>query len=425
MPRPSASSRWGSDPVTAWAAIVAVAAVWLALKLVSVWAWVVAPGEYGDTYYYFLGAEQAFAQGTGIRGVFTEYPTPAGLLLLGPYALGYDDFESYRTFTIVLTTTADAAFTLVLGRRTGPVGVLAWLAVTTVVGQVALLRLDLLPAVAAGAAVLLALDGRARAASVLVAVGTGLKVWPVVLAPLTLLADRGRRWLALGWFAGTGVLLVAFSLVVGGWERLVSPLGYQGDRGLQIESVPATVPMHAWASEEGYRVWYSTFRAFEVEGPVVQTWLAVGRAASVVALVGCLALLAWWVWRGCSRSALAYLALTFIGAFVATSRALSPQYLLWLAAPAVALLAFVWSDAAADARDRVLAVVTFLAVVALCVLTTAVYPVFYGGLTGVNEYTPRALALLTARNVGLLVFLGWTAVVGVLVSTNRRSTTAE
>ena len=63
------------------------------------------------------------------------------------------------------TSLADAAFAILLGRRLGPVPVLGWMVLTTVLGQVALLRFDMLPAVAAGAAVLLAAQGAGRAAS--------------------------------------------------------------------------------------------------------------------------------------------------------------------------------------------------------------------------------------------------------------------
>lgn len=401
---------WGADPTTAALAVTAVAVAWLALKMVSIWAWVILPGEYGDTYYYFLTAEAAFRDGTGIRTAFTEYPTPAGLLLLAPYALGYDDHTSYRNIVIVATSLADAAFAILLGRRLGPVPVLGWMVLTTVLGQVALLRFDMLPAVAAGAAVLLAAQGAGRAASVLVGVGTGLKLWPIVLTPLAVLADRGRRWLAPAWFAATGVALVAWSLIVGGWERLWSPLDYQRDRGLQIEAVPATVPMLEWAREPGYRVWYSTFHAFEVEGPTVGRWLGFAQGATWVAVAGCVLLLAVW-WRGgARREALGWLALTFIGAFVVSSRALSPQYLLWLAAPVAAILGLEWRVEPAGRGARVAGTVSYLVVVVLCLLTTAIYPVYYGGLTGVGDETPRALALLTLRNLGLLGLLGATAV---------------
>ncbi|MDO5535870.1 MAG: glycosyltransferase family 87 protein, partial [Propionibacteriaceae bacterium] len=328
---------WGPDAGSAAALVVTLAVVWLVAKLVAIWGWVLVPGEYGDTYYYFLTAQETVASGGGVADALREYPTPAGLLLLWPYLGGADDHDSYRAAILAMTSVADAAFAALLGRRTGPVGVLAWVALTSALGQVALLRFDMLPAVVAGAAVLLAMQGRRTMASVLVGVGTGLKLWPIVLAPLVL---TGRRWprplIAL---AGTGVGLVALSLATGGWDRLLSPLSYQGDRGLQIESVFATWPMHAWANDEAYTVWYSTFHAYEVTGPAVAAWLQVAQVASLLGVLGCVALLVWWFWRGADPAALGWLALVLVGTFVITSRALSPQYLLWLAAPTAVLVA--------------------------------------------------------------------------------------
>ncbi len=52
---------------------------------------------------------------------------------------------------------------------------------------------------------------------------------------------------------------------------------------------------------------------------------------------------------------------------------------------------------------------TWVAAVVLCVLTTAVYPVHYDALLTVGDDTPRAIALQTARNAALVAFVGWTA----------------
>lgn len=413
---------WGPDAATATALVAAVAAVWLVCKALAAWAWVLVPGEYGDTYYYLLAAQRAAGEG-GIVAALREYPTPAGLLLLAPYELGATHHDSYRLAVMGITTLADAAFAILLGRRTGPGGVLAWVALTAAMGQLALLRFDMLPAVVAGAAVLLALQGARTAAAVLIALGTGLKLWPIVLAPLVLARPAAGSSCAL-WrlnrtplaaFATTGVVLVVVSLATGGWQRLVSPLAYQRDRGLQIESVPATLPMMTWADDAAYRVWYSPFSAYEVTGPSVATWLGVAQVATVLAALGCVALLAWWWVRGASPAALGWVALTCVGAFMVTSRALSPQYLLWLAAPAAALVGWAWADAAGEPPGRpaapplVPALVTFTAVLVLAALTTAVYPVHYGGITGRGDGTERVVALLALRNVGLLAFVAWCA----------------
>lgn len=398
----SRASLWGRDAPSAVATGIAVAITWFALKMVALWGWVLLPGEYGNTYYYFLTAQEQAS-----RAPFPEYPTPTGFLLALPYALGAHDYESYRMVIIVATTVTDGLFTLILGRRTGPVGVFGWMVLTTVLGQVALLRFDMLPAVAAAVALLLAVEGRSRIAAVVVAVGTGLKIWPVILAPLVILGAK-RRWQAVAWFAGTGAVLVAWSLLVGGWARLLAPLSYQSERGLQIESVAATLPMREWATEPGSTVWYSSFHAYEVVGPHTDAWLYLAGVASWFALVGCVALTAYWYLRGRPLSALVYLGLTFIGAFIVTSPALSPQYLLWIAAPTAVLLGLVTRAESGPAYAP--AVITWVGAVALCLLTTAVYPVNYSGLTGQSDATTRALTYLTWRNVGLIALVAWTAV---------------
>ena len=391
---------------------VTVAVVWAVAKALAILGWVLMTGEYGDTYYYLLTAEEVARSGGGVAQAFKEYPTPAGLLLMLPYEWGATHHDSYRGAILAMTTLADAAFALLLGRRTGPLGVLGWVLLTGALGQLALLRFDMLPAVVAGAAVLLAMENRRAAASVLVAIGTGLKVWPIVLAPLTLVGPGrsiGRRpWLPLAALAGTGGALVMFSLASAGWARLLSPLGYQRDRGLQIEAVAATVPMHAWAEDEAYRVWFSPFKAFEVVGPGVEAWLGIAQAATFVGALVCLALLVWWLVRGANPAAIAWIALVLVGTFVVTSRALSPQYLLWLAAPTAVLVGLALRGGP-DAPAAAPAVLTFALVLVLCGLTTAVYPVYYGGITGRGDHTDRALALLTARNLGLMVLVAWSA----------------
>lgn len=397
--------RWGADRGTAVAVVVMVVLGWAVAKAVSIWGWVVLPAEYSDTFYYFQWAERAH-QGGGVAAALREYPTPAAWVLLGLYEAGARDFDRYRGAILWVMTLADAAFAVLLGRRLGPSAVVAWTLLVTAMGQLALLRFDLLPAVAAGAAVLLATFGRGVAASVLVAVGTGLKLWPVVLAPLPLAAASGRLRAAVA-FVGTGVVLVVGSLLTGGWSRLLSPWGYQGGRGLQIEAVAASVPMWLWRGDQAYDVWYSTFHAFEVRGPSVELWLRVAGAASLLALVACAALVVgWWV-RGAAPAALGYVALTCIGAFVVTSRALSPQYLLWLAAPAAVVLGLGFTRQRGARLG--LAVVTFALLVLLCLLTTSLYPTYYPSLTGRSALTDRSVALLVARNVGLVAFVAWTA----------------
>lgn len=427
------------------ALVLTMVVVWSAAKMVAISGWVIQPDGYSDTYYYFLTAEALARDGGGIADAFREYPTPAGLLLLVPWHLGATDHEAYRTAVIAMTTVADAVFAALLGRRLGPLSVLAWVALTSALGQLPLLRFDMLPAVVAGAAVLMAMEGRRVLASVLIGLGTGLKLWPIVLFPLALggglrrdtqspdIQDASRRVSgvrrlsvgippppipALLTLGITGIALVVLSLTTGGWDRLLSPLGYQRDRGLQIEAVAATVPMVEWSRDDAFRVWFSGFHAYEVIGPNVDGWLAFAQGATVVGAVGCLVLLAHWLWRGANPQAVAWLALVLIGTFIVTSRALSPQYILWLAAPAAVLVGAALL-AGPDAPPLAPALLTFALVLGLCALTSTIYPTYYGALLARSDDTHRIVLLLTLRNAGLLILVAWSAACALAMSRTR------
>ena len=399
-PQVSAGLRW-SVP-----GMIAVAVAWAGAKLLSAWWWVWRTGEYSDTYYYFLAAQDAVAHGT-LAQALPEYPTPAAWLLLAPYLLGADDHASYRAAIMAMTTLADAAFALALARCAGPVGVLGWIGLTTALGSLPLLRFDMLPAAAAGLALLAIVQRRGALAGTLVALGTGLKVWPIVLAPL-ILAGR-RRAPAVASFVASGLVLVGGSVAIGGWDRLLSPLTHQGERGLQIEAVAALAPMWQWAARGPVSIGYSAFHAYEVSGPGVDGWLLAAQVAGLAAALGCGVLLLRWIAAGTPTAAVAWLALTLVGAFVVTSPALSPQYLLWFAPAAAVLLGTAHRDDP-DAPAWWPAQVAWGITLALCVLTTVVYPIAYDSLLQHRLTTPTALFVLTIRNLGLVGFVAATAV---------------
>ena len=178
--RDALAGQLDARPGLGWspAGVLAVVLAWAGFKALSAWWWVLRPGEFSDTYYYFLAAEHAVATDT-LTQALPEYPTPAAWLLLAPYLLGSDDPVSYRGAIMAMTTLADAALALTLGRIAGPIGVLGWIGLTTALGSLPLLRFDMLPAAVAGIALLLVLRARPTAAGVLIALGTALKVWPI------------------------------------------------------------------------------------------------------------------------------------------------------------------------------------------------------------------------------------------------------
>ena len=103
-------------------------------------------------------------------------------------------------------------------------------------------------------------------------------------------------------------------------------------------------------------------------------------------------------WRGASFAALfPALSLSLVLAFIVFNKVGSPQYLTWLIAPMVLGIVI-------DRRRWwPVAAVALLA----ALLTQLVYPIMYGLLL---VQDPRAAAVLTARNVVMVVLLAWAIV---------------
>lgn len=411
--------------------------LWVVAKAYSLWVHVFGPDEYSDTFYYFRQAEAAWFS-DGLASMTREYPTPAAALLYLPYAAGVHELWGYRLCFLLLLLLADAVFLAALLRYTHPVAPLAWIVVETLAGRLALLRFDPLVAVVVGLAVLALYRRRAALAAGFVALATGLKAWPILLAPLPL--GRRPRLRPLVAFVATGAALAGASLLAGGWSRLLSPLSYQSARGLQIEAIAATVPMALRLTEPDLAVDFTEFSAFEISGPAIPFWLTVSSIATVLGLLALVVLVVRW-WRGgADPEAAVYLALTATGVFITTSKALSPQYLLWLSAPVVVLLGLTWADAAgvrptpgasstppasvdaspagrphgatvvgaSELGERaVRATASCVWMAALTGLTTLIYPIYYDALVAGGAALP--VALLVVRNIGLAVFVLWCA----------------
>jgi hypothetical protein len=197
-------------------------------------------------------------------------------------------------------------------------------------------------------------------------------------------------------------------LLAGGWSRLFSPLTWQSDRGLQIESVWATPLMVGRTIRPGeWTVDISPYQAYEIFGPGVDFWVLVSNVATVVGLAA-LVLLFVRAFRaaGSTPVAVGFLVLTTVAVMIVTNKTLSPQYLLWLGGPAAALL-LVRGRATAEERPAIRR--TAYALVLLAVLTHLVYPLLYPGLIGQKGYPMLivATAVTVARNLALLAFTGY------------------
>jgi uncharacterized membrane protein len=253
------------------------------------------------------------------------------------------------------------------------------------------------------AAAALLLVGRVPAvAGAIVAVGASIKLWPALL--VAGLFGRKDRRAAVWWgFVVTGVALVGASVLAGGWERLFSPLGWQGERGLQIESVWATPTMVNVLAHPGrYTIQTSPYQAFEIFGPGVEAMLVLATAATAIGGLAIIAL-AVRAWRspGHDLRTAAAIMTAIVAIMIVTNKTFSPQYLVWLAGP-LSVLLLARGDAPWWPHER-----TMLALgLVLALLTHLVYPLFYSWVTAAGPGTGRTLitTVLALRNVGMLVF---------------------
>ena len=357
----------------------------------------------GDVLYYRRKISTLFD--VGLSGTLNEYPTPVTWLLWIPYGLTGGTRTGYLVAFIVAMLLLDAVFTHAVWRSAGrrhTVAVDFWLVFVFLIGPLCYVRFDMLPAVLAGGA-MLAARTRPWVTGALTGLGAAIKLWPALLIA-AFLAHRPDRKAAGLAFIGVGFGLALLSLVLGGRSRLFSPLTWQSDRGLQIESVWASPVMIARALDPtGWVVKTSPYQAYEVFGPGVSTALVASTVATVagLAVIALLSVRAFAA-REPSPVAIGLLILVTVAIMTVTNKTLSPQYVLWLGGPMTALL-LLRGGAGPDA-----AVISRLAwqLVALALLTQLVYPVFYRGLLGERGDAMIVVSTIvtTVRNLALVAF---------------------
>ncbi len=361
----------------------------------------------GDVLYYRGKLNALFD--VGLPQTLNEYPTPVVWILLLPYGVSGGSLIGYGIAFIGFMLLLDAAFTYALYRAAGrrhDRAVDFWLLFLFLMGPLSYVRFDLLPAVLAGGA-LLAARRRPWVTGALTGLGAAVKLWPALLIPSFLVHRPDRRPVGIA-FVVVGFGLAAISLLAAGWARLVSPLGWQSERGLQIESVWSSPLLVARAIRPGgWVVEISRYQAYEIFGPGVDFWVRVSSVATLVGLA-VLAVLFVRAFRAgdVSPVAVAFLILTTVAVMIVTNKTLSPQYLLWLGGPTAATLLL---RHRASAEERAAIRTTAYALLLLALLTHLVYPVLYFGLLDWKGYPKLLLGTLVTvlRNVGLLGFTGY------------------
>ncbi len=191
-------------------------------------------------------------------------------------------------------------------------------------------RFDLWPALICVAALLLFCADKPGWSGLAIAIGIGVKVYPAVFVPpLFVLALRQGKALrfSAGLIAGLSpILLLSFVLP---WWRFAQ---FQGARGLQCESLVASL---IWGLNHlglTHASWVGVKRWTEVHGPMATALLPWARALFIAAVVFSVAIASCAAAR-CPKPSIGRVARLLLGpllAFVVFNQVLSPQFMIWL-----------------------------------------------------------------------------------------------
>jgi hypothetical protein len=281
------------------------------------------------------------------RDFAVEYP-PGALPVFAIPALGDPSSETFRVrfealmafFGQAMIVSLAVALVALGASRRRLLGGLAFAALAPVLlGPVVLSRFDLWPAALTAAALCALSTGRFRLGHLALGAAVVAKLYPAVLAPLTVAyvwKREGRREALLCAGLMLGVVAVVFAPFVavapgGVWDSLWE----QASRPLQIESLGAGVLLVA------HHVFGTGVTMESSHG----SQNLVGTAPEVLAVLQTLlqagALVATWILfaRGpASRERLLLASAAALVAFIALGKVLSPQFLIWLI-PVIPLVA--------------------------------------------------------------------------------------
>lgn len=326
-----------------------------------------------------------------------EYP-PLTILLFSLPLLAPPPYYTLG-FALLMTLAAGAIYWLLAhsdARRAAPV-FLFYLALGA--AAVAQERFDLLPAACTLICVLAAERGRWRMAYVVLALGTLLKIYPIVMLPTLFLAEQRAElarqgytaeqgpWLARAWgsmkrwhwsncllFAGLLILVMGGFALLNVQDAIISPLQYFLVRPPQIESLASSA---VWIGSHfgiPYRTVF-TFGSLNVEGGLVRL---ISPVDTLLTLAGILLVL-WLQWRRQIDFAQAMVGLVCV--LLTTGKVFSPQYLIWL----FPMLAYIY------ARGKVSRAWMYCWA-AISLLTTFIYVFYYSHLPDPSKTNPTSAA---------------------------------
>lgn len=349
------------------------------------------------------------------RGISVDWVYPVGALLPIVLAAVLGGFL-YQLGWFLLFTVLNFLGIWFLTRTKSAQGYYAaywWMAGTAILGPVAVGRIDGMtaPMVIIG---LLLLTARPYLASAVLSLATWIKVWPAAVLFAIVVASKERFKVILAGLAVTAVM-VAVVLAGGGFSFLFGFLNAQGGRGMQLEA-PFTTPglWQAIFQQNGAYVFEDTvINTREVRGGLSDAVGSVMNPLLAIAVVVIVVLLLWALRRGADTQKLITAgSLALVAAFIVFNKVGSPQFQLWLAAIVAVGLYF------SKEHWRFPGYL----MLGIAALTTLVYPIFYVQL---YELNPWIAVLLSVRNIGVVVLLGWAIREVVLLARNAEQPSAR
>lgn len=324
------------------------------------------------------------------RALPHEYP----LLTLVPFLFVLISPQHWYqvAFAILMALLAGGMYFLLARFKSRPVAIIG--ATLLVIGgwSTAAGRFDLVPSLITLVAVILAERKYWTWAFVLLALAFLMKFYPVMLLIPFLVGQQMQartkwnawsRWKPFAAFIGVCVLVMGVSLLLS-VEGTISPLSYFETRPIQAESLDSSL---LWLSTLVTRhplAFEFTFHSLNVK-PVHIFSSLITYGQDLLELAG-LAIVAWLQWR--RKIDLAMAALLTLLVVMVTGKVFSPQYLIWV----IPLVAY-----AGGTNWRWIA-----AWVAICALTTVIYPYTYyaPGHTGIIQVplVPWFYPVVTLRN---------------------------
>jgi hypothetical protein len=354
--------------------------------------------SFGDLSLYDYWAYQV-DNGTGVYGLVTEWVYPA-LAFVPIWIAGALNIGSYEVSWLTLVFVLNTAAVLLMVRPatngklfSGSYASWAFLLALLFLGPVAVSRIDSVSAALAIFGLVAISRNSTGIAAAFFTIAGWIKIWPVALFAAMIAVFKNRvQAVVVATIISASV--VGIGLLAGG-TKVFGFVLQQQERGIQIESVMATPWM--WLAKFGLADIFfdDVVITNQVYGPLVQEVSSVANYILFIAL-GITAFLAFRAIRaGRDRTQVfVFAALTGVLDLIVFNKVGSPQFIIWLAVPLVALIYFGIN------RPKV----ALLVGSAILLLTQLVYPVFYIDLLRL-ETLP--LWLLTLRNLLLVVLLVW------------------